>query len=318
MSGYKFTANLIQLSESKIECEAIKEWEIVETIRHDKYTEETRCICSRPLKCSFICRNKFNLKVVKMGSECVKKILGQTTKNIGGNVKNNNINFFTKGQYIDIHDLSQYVMDVLKEHIQKICSLEEIERLIELYKDHPQLQSIIHLVYEVIIKQKEQEKEERLRKEKEDEEKMKRFVEKQKQEKLLREKQDEEKKRILEEQIRIQNEYKEQLIQMEQERERREIECIRQRKEYEERLIKMEKERLIKIEEERKERKRREIEFIKKRKDYDSELRRNLPFEGCCSLRTNEHCMCKEPRFKMSHIDPYLDCSLCWKWKCRA
>jgi len=304
MSGYKFTTNLIRLSVSKIETEAIKEWDMVESIRHDKDTEETRCICSRPLELSFICRNKINLKVIKMGSKCVKKILGQTTKNVGEKTKNNNINFFTKGQYIDIHDLSQYVVDVLKEYIQKIYSLQEIEILLEQYKDHPQLQTIIRLIYQDRLQKHQQEKEERLRKEKEDEEIMKHFVEKQKEERLRKEKEeilrkekeDEEiMKRFIEKQKQI---LEEEIRQKEYEKERKIDEENQIKKKYQEELIL--------------------AELIKKRKDYDSEIRRNLPFEGCCTLRMNEHCICKEPRFKASHIDPYLHCSMCYKWKCRA
>ena len=317
ISGYNFIKNLIQLSESKVESESIHEWEMVETIAHDNNTKEFRCICSRDLKRAFICRNKKNLKVVKMGSSCIKKILGQTTKNIDKKVKQNNIIFFQKGQYIDIHDLSQYVIDVLKEYIQTIYLSEEIIKMMELYKDHPQLQSVIRIVYENMIKRQIKEKEDRLKREKEDEEKIKRFVEEENKKKQ-REKEENDKKQQENEEMK-QREKEDQhrrleLVvirkkeeQQERERKEREFNFLQKKKEENERNQRKKEINKQKIQE----------EFIKKRKDYDSELRNNIQFEGCCSLKMNEHCNCKEPRFEQSHIYPYLHCSLCYKWKCR-
>jgi menaquinone-dependent protoporphyrinogen IX oxidase len=84
-----------------------------------------------------------------MGSDCVKKILGlnEHTGKATEIAKKNNIRLFEKGVYIDITDLSQYVLDVLRDYMQQ-SSIQYIKRWMDMYKTNPIMLAVIQSVYE--------------------------------------------------------------------------------------------------------------------------------------------------------------------------
>lgn len=144
--SYSFENNLKRLSQSPIDYK--KEWSQEEIVTNDTQTSENRCICNRPIKIAHVCRNEINGNVVKMGSSCVKKILGldEDTGKAKELAKKNNIRLFEKGVYIDITDLSKYVLDVLRDYMRR-SSIQDIKRWMDMYKTNPIMLAVIESVY---------------------------------------------------------------------------------------------------------------------------------------------------------------------------
>jgi hypothetical protein len=145
--SYSFEDNLKKLSYSPIDYK--KEWSIEEIVSNDGRSTENRCICNRHIKTEYICRNEINGNVIIMGSSCVKKILGldEDTGKAKEIAKKNNIRLFEKGLYIEISDLSQYVLDVLRDYMRYTC-IQEILKWMDMYEKNPIMLAVIQSVYQ--------------------------------------------------------------------------------------------------------------------------------------------------------------------------
>jgi len=280
--SYSFETNLKKLSHSQIDY--IKEWYQEEVIINDTSSSEHRCICNRCIKIAHICRNEVNGNVVKMGTACVKKIgLEHNTSRAREVARDNIIRLFGNGVYEDITDMSQYVFDVLRDYM--LCKpIEDIIRWMDMYKTNPVMLAVIQKVYNQKQQQNQQE---------------------------LSTKEAQRQKEIVEKEAQRQKE-----IAQQKEKEVREAQI--QREVEEERERQLEKELWIQSIETN--RKRMDNPDIDKIRLYDQDNRKKNDKKNTCHclLKNNEICRCSKPRFKLSHILPYEDCSSCYKWKCRC
>jgi hypothetical protein len=235
-----------------------------------------------------------------MGSSCVKKILGldDDTGKAKEIAKKNNIRLFEKGVYIDITNLSQYVLDVLCDYMRH-TSIQEILKWMDMYKTNPIMLAVIQSVYEEKHRQE-------LRRQKEAAEK--------EAQRLLSEKHRQKEASELENNVKIQNELNLKRVAEQEEQMRLNV----QREAEEE--IEKQLDSLLWIEFLELKRKRMDDPDIVKRKIYDQERREQMEKDDTCQclLKNSEICRCSAPRFKLSHIPPYEDCLLCYKYKCRC
>lgn len=310
----KYIENVRALSSSSTDF--LKEWVIEDFSVKNEGTIESRCICQRVIKNIYTCRNIVTLQMVKMGTECVKQILNQKIgKKTQGIIKKNNINMFTSGVYINIDNMSQYVIDVIRDFISKLL-LVDIKHWLDIYKDHVVFLPIIQDIYNTklydierqAILDREQYQRQQLHREQ---------YEKERQDKEIRDKE-------IYKRLQHEREQLEKYTQIKNEEMLKQFKIQTQEKEIQQQR---EKEEILFIREELKRESTERVNMenednfkYKIRVKYDNESRMNCNDSSSCKchLKYTEICKCASPMFKISHIPPYLQCNHCWSWKCRC
>lgn len=136
MPRYELEPNLVKVSKSNNFTDAVKEW-FVETPK-PQYEIGQQCACGRDINKFYIVRNLITEKkqFVRLGSGCVNHIkkIHPNFKSTGARHRERLLDFFEKGVYRTIDDMSEYCRQVFHDYLRRI---QDIEKLHELWNDYP-------------------------------------------------------------------------------------------------------------------------------------------------------------------------------------